>query len=80
MLHEPWGSKRAPWQVSQGVTTSGRNDISATMAPWPSHAGQRPPAGVLKEKRAGVQPRALASGSAAKSLRSYEPAACQFRR
>jgi len=27
------GSKRAPWQVSHGVTTSGRNAISATIAP-----------------------------------------------
>ena len=27
------GSKRAPWHVSHGVTTSGRKDISATIAP-----------------------------------------------
>ncbi len=48
------GSKRPPPQASQGVVTSGRNDISWAMTPLPSHAGQRPPAAaLLNEKRAG---------------------------
>ena len=63
------GSKRAPPQASHGVTTSGRNDISCEIAPWPSQAVQRPPARVLNEKRAGPKPRTFASGVAAKSLR-----------
>ena len=44
------GSKRLPPQTSQITFTSGRKDISTVFSPWPSQAGQRPPA-VLKEKR-----------------------------
>jgi hypothetical protein len=49
--------------------TSGRNDISCEIDPWPSHAGQRPPFGVLNENRAWPKPRTCASGVAAKRRR-----------
>jgi hypothetical protein len=44
------GVEARPRQVSQGTFTSGRKLISIFCTPWPSQAGQRPPA-VLKEKR-----------------------------
>src|SRR5918997_121985 len=44
------GLKRAPPQPSQVTRTSGRNDISIFLMPWPSQASQRPPE-VLNEKR-----------------------------
>ncbi len=43
-------SKRWPLHTSQSTFTSGRKFISTVRMPWPSQAGQRPPA-VLKEKR-----------------------------
>ena len=55
-LRRTWlvsGSKRPPPQVSQRMRTSGRKFISMVRTPWPSQAGQRPPA-VLKEKREAV--------------------------
>ncbi len=49
------GLKRAPWQDSHSVFTSGRKLISTRVMPWPLQVSQRPPL-VLKEKRLAFQP------------------------
>ncbi len=63
--------KRWPRQTSHGSLTSGRKLIAIVRTPWPSQAWQRPACAppVLKLKRPGPQPRALASSVSAYSRR-----------